>query len=106
MLECVVNVSEGRDEAVMGALAAAAGDLLLDVHTDPDHNRAVLTLAGEEHLEEAVRRLAVEAVRRIDLRAHVGVHPRLGAVDVVPFVPLAGTTLGEAGVAPGPLSPP
>lgn len=88
MLECVVNVSEGRDRAVIDALAAAAGDCLLDVHTDRHHHRSVLTLAGDD-VEEAARAVATEAVRRIDLRLHDGVHPRTGAVDVVPFVPLA-----------------
>ncbi len=88
MLECVVNVSEGRDQAVIDALSAAAGDCLLDVHTDPHHHRSVFTLAGDG-LEASVRALAAEAVRRIDLRRHDGVHPRLGAVDVVPWVPLA-----------------
>lgn len=92
MLECVVNVSEGRDDAVLDALADAAGDDLLDLHRDPHHHRAVLTLLGED----APRRVAVEAVARIDLRAHQGVHPRLGAVDVVPFVPLEDATLADA----------
>lgn len=88
MLECVVNVSEGRDPSVLDRLAAAAGPDLLDVHTDPHHHRSVFTLVGED----AARRLATAAVDAIDLRAHDGVHPRIGAVDVVPFVPLAGTT--------------
>ena len=86
MLACVVNVSEGRDPAVLDAVATAAGADLLDLHVDPFHHRAVLTLVGEE----APRAVAREAVRRIDLRRHAGAHPRLGAVDVVPFVPLAG----------------
>ncbi len=92
MLACVVNVSEGRDRSVLDALAGAAGSDLLDLHVDPFHHRAVLTLVGEE----APRTVAAEAVRRIDLRRHAGVHPRLGAVDVVPFVPLAGADLDEA----------
>lgn len=87
-----MNVSEGRDAAVLGALAAAAGDDLLDLHRDPHHHRSVLTLVGEE----AVRRVATLAVERIDLRSHQGVHPRIGAVDVVPFVPLAGSTMADA----------
>ena len=78
------------------AIAAAAGASLLDVHTDPHHNRAVLTLAGTDGLDEAVRAVAAETVRRIDLRAHVGVHPRVGALDVVPFVPLPGATMAHA----------
>jgi glutamate formiminotransferase len=94
-LECVVNVSEGRDRAVIDAIASFGGESLLDVHADPHHNRAVLTLAGHD-VEDAARAVAVEAVRRIDLRLHVGVHPRLGAVDVVPFVPLASSSLDDA----------
>jgi glutamate formiminotransferase len=96
VLECVVNISEGRRREVVEAIAAAAGTCLLDVHTDPHHNRAVLTLAGAEELEEAVRALATHTVTRIDLRAHVGVHPRVGALDVVPFVPMAGATMADA----------
>ncbi len=89
MLECVVNVSEGRDAGVVAAIASAAGDCLLDVHTDHDHHRSVFTLAGPSpRLEEAVREVARATVQRIDLRRHEGVHPRLGALDVVPFVPL------------------
>ena len=97
MLECVVNVSEGRQAQVVRAIAAAAGDCLLDTHTDADHHRSVLTLGGpDDAVEEAARGVAAEAVVRIDLRDHVGVHPRLGAVDVVPFVPLAATSLSTA----------
>ena len=92
MLECVVNISEGRDDAVIAAVAGAAGSDLLDVHTDPHHHRSVLTLVGEE----AVRAVTTEAVARIDLRTHAGVHPRIGAVDVVPFVPLVDAPLADA----------
>jgi len=92
VLECVVNVSEGRDTEVIEALRAAAGDALLDVHTDPHHHRTVLTLVGED----AARTVASTAVERIDLRRHDGVHPRIGAVDVVPFVPLAGAAMADA----------
>jgi glutamate formiminotransferase len=89
MLECVVNISEGRRPDVVAAVAAAAGPALLDVHTDPDHHRSVLTLAGApDEVVEAALALAREAVARIDLSVHAGVHPRLGAVDVVPFAPL------------------
>ncbi len=95
MLECVVNISEGRRLDVVAAVGAAAGDHLLDVHTDPDHHRSVLTLAGPA-VEEAAYEVVAEAVARIDLRHHVGVHPRLGAADVVPFVPLGGADLGDA----------
>jgi glutamate formiminotransferase len=92
VLACVVNVSEGRSAAVLDDLAAAAGADLLDRHVDPFHHRAVLTLVGED----APRAVAAEAVRRIDLRRHAGAHPRLGAVDVVPFVPLAGSSMADA----------
>jgi glutamate formiminotransferase len=86
-LACVVNFSEGRDESVIGAIATSGGSTVLDVHSDRDHHRTVLTLAGDD-LEEAVRTVARRTVELIDLRRHEGVHPRLGALDVVPFVPL------------------
>jgi glutamate formiminotransferase len=92
VLECVLNVSEGRDRSVLDALARAAGHDLLDLHSDPHHHRSVLTLAGVE----APRRVTRIAVDRIDLRDHDGVHPRIGAVDVVPFVPLNGSSLTDA----------
>ena len=89
VLECVVNVSEGRDLVVVAAIADAGADCLLDVHTDADHHRSVLTLAGPgARLEDAVRAVARATIEHIDLRHHEGVHPRLGALDVVPFVPL------------------
>src|SRR6185437_11640384 len=97
---CVVNVSEGRDEAILAALTAAAGPPLLDLHRDPDHHRAVLTLAGTtDAVTEAARSLARATVARLDLGAHRGVHPRLGVLDVVPFVPYR-----PGGPAPGELS--
>ncbi|MEA3054945.1 MAG: glutamate formiminotransferase / 5-formyltetrahydrofolate cyclo-ligase, partial [Actinomycetota bacterium] len=92
MLECVVNVSEGRRAAVLDVLAAAAGDDLLDLNVDPGHHRSVFTLAGTD----APRRVASAAIEHIDLRRHRGIHPRLGAVDVVPFVPLDGSTMEDA----------
>jgi glutamate formiminotransferase len=92
VIECVANVSEGRRDEVIQRLAAAAGDALLDLHRDPDHHRSVFTLLGET----AVRGLTVAAVDAIDLRDHDGVHPRIGAIDVVPFVPLAGDDLTAA----------
>jgi glutamate formiminotransferase len=92
VLACVVNVSEGRRPGVVARVAEAAGADLLDVHTDGHHHRSVLWLVGEE----AARSVAVTAVACIDLRRHTGAHPRLGAVDVVPFVPLAGATLADA----------
>jgi glutamate formiminotransferase len=95
MLECVVNVSEGRDGDALDRLDAAARPDLLDRHSDADHHRSVFTLAGTD----AARRLARRAVADLDIRTHAGVHPRLGVVDVVPFVPLAGVGLAEALVA-------
>lgn len=92
MLECVVNISEGRDRSVLRLLADAAGDDLLDLHVDPFHHRSVFTLLGTQ----AVRHLTRAAVSRLDLGRHQGVHPRLGVVDVVPFVPLAASTMVEA----------
>lgn len=99
-LECVPNVSEGRRLEVVARLAAAAsapGARLLDVSSDPDHNRSVLTLAGEaDGLHAALLSLYEAAVAEIDLTRHQGVHPRVGAVDVVPFVPLGDTPMAAA----------
>ncbi len=92
MLECVINISEGRDAALVEQIGAAAGASLLDVHSDPHHNRSVLTLVGED----AARAVATVAVAELDLRGHQGVHPRLGVLDVVPFVALEGATPQEA----------
>jgi glutamate formiminotransferase len=98
MLECVVNISEGRRPEVVAAVAAACGATLLDVHSDPDHNRSVLTLAGStEEVAEAALALARAAFERIDVSLHSGVHPRLGSVDVVPFVPFGDLGLEFAG---------
>ena len=88
IFECVVNVSEGRDETLLGELATAAAPALLDRHTDADHHRTVFTLAGAvDDLTEAVRALAAVSVARLDIAGHEGAHPRLGVLDVVPFVP-------------------
>jgi glutamate formiminotransferase len=101
MLECVPNVSEGRDAAVIDAIAGAVrsvgGVHLLNIHSDADHNRSVFTYVSEDRaaIIEATLRLFEAAVPRIDLRSHVGAHPRVGAVDVVPFVPLEGSTMAE-----------
>lgn len=89
LAECVINISEGRDLASVAAIAEAGQPCLLDTHSDRDHNRSVLTLAGPlAQVEAAARRVTAAAAAHIDLRQHDGVHPRLGAVDVVPFVPL------------------
>jgi glutamate formiminotransferase len=100
LIECVPNVSEGRRSAVVETLAgeirSVRGAQLLDYSADPSHNRSVFTLAGTaEALETAVLTLTEHAVRLIDLRTHRGEHPRLGAVDVVPFIPLASSTMTE-----------
>lgn len=95
MLECVINVSEGRDETVIDGLRTVAGRSLLDLHHERRHNRAVLTLAGPD-VESAARAVTALGVSTIDLRVHAGAHPRLGAVDVVPFVPWDGSTMGDA----------
>lgn len=92
MLECVVNISEGRARHALAALDAACGDDLLDRHSDRDHHRSVYTLVGEE----AVRALATSAIDLLDLNDHEGAHPRLGVIDVVPFVPLSGTSFDDA----------
>src|SRR5262249_38092928 len=91
-LETVPNFSEGRDAAILDALGGAlesAGAAVLDVHVDRDHNRSVFTTRGHHHaLHDGLAAAAAVAVERIDLRAHAGVHPRIGAVDVMPIVPL------------------
>ncbi|MEJ7583773.1 MAG: hypothetical protein WKF43_06700 [Acidimicrobiales bacterium] len=97
VLECVVNISEGRRPDVIATVAGAARNLLLDVHTDADHNRSVLTLAlPDTQAEEAVQAVTETALRLIDVRQHDGVHPRIGAVDVVPFVALEGSVPTDA----------
>ncbi len=100
LLECVPNVSEGRDRALIRAFGDAvegAGVRLLDVHSDVDHHRSVFTYLGApEAVERATQALARLAVERVDMRRHRGVHPRAGAVDVVPFIPLRGTTMAQA----------
>jgi glutamate formiminotransferase len=90
-LESVPNFSEGRDRATIAAIgeALSGGVRLLDVHSDPDHNRSVYTLVGrDEPLAEALLAGIAVARERIDLRRHEGAHPRIGAADVVPLVPL------------------
>lgn len=101
LLESVPNFSEGRRSEVVDAISAAArsvpGVRILDLHSDVDHNRSVLTLAGEAALlGEAVFRAIARATELIDLRAHSGEHPRVGATDVVPFIPLGSSTMKDA----------
>jgi glutamate formiminotransferase len=101
-LEAVPNFSEGRDRDVIDALARALGERarLLDVHSDEDHNRSVFTLVGEdEEIVEALLAGIACARERIDLRRHEGVHPRIGAADVVPLVPIRAEDMERARAA-------
>jgi len=100
VIECVPNISEGRRgdvvQAAVDAVRAVRGVRLLDSSSDASHNRSVLTLAGDAaSLKQAVLALFDVAIRRIDLRQHTGAHPRLGAVDVVPFIPIEDVTMDE-----------
>ena len=100
LVECVPNFSEGRRREVVEELiqvvASVPGVTLLDSEMDPDHNRSVLTFAGDpEAVGEAAVRVAERAAARIDLNHHRGQHPRMGATDVVPFVPIEGMTLDD-----------
>ncbi|MCS6902854.1 MAG: glutamate formimidoyltransferase [Candidatus Bipolaricaulota bacterium] len=100
LVECVPNISEGRDHAkierVVEAVRQTPGAVLLDVDPDADHHRTVITFVGEPTaVETAVLRLVERAVELIDLTKHQGEHPRMGAVDVIPFVPLRNVTVAE-----------
>lgn len=89
MLECVINISEGRNLDLVDELHETAGRSLRDLHADPFHNRSVFTLINDaENLQSDVRALITRAFQSLDLRTHEGVHPRFGVVDVVPFVAL------------------
>ena len=97
-IECVPNISEGRRLDVIGkltdSLRAVPGMRVLDVQSDATHNRSVFTLAGTaEGLAAGIPVLFEGAIATIDLRSHTGEHPRLGAVDVVPFIPIEGVTM-------------
>ncbi|MCI2430653.1 glutamate formimidoyltransferase [Candidatus Acetothermia bacterium] len=101
LIECVPNISEGRDhakiESVVEAVRQTSGAILLDVDPDADHHRTVVTFVGEpQAVEVALLRLVERAVTLIDLTKHQGEHPRMGAVDVIPFVPLKGVTVAES----------
>jgi glutamate formiminotransferase len=100
VIECIPNVSEGRRADVIAGMAdvvrAVPGVRLLDLQSDASHNRSVFTMAGDAAgVERAVLALVDRAAADIDLRTHRGEHPRLGAVDVVPFVPIDGVTMAE-----------
>ena len=100
IVECVPNISEGRDRAkiqrIAGAVRNISGVKLLDVDPNADYNRTVITYAGEpEACIEATFRLTQAAYEEIDMRTHHGGHPRMGAVDVAPFVPVRDITMAE-----------
>jgi glutamate formiminotransferase / 5-formyltetrahydrofolate cyclo-ligase len=101
LLECVPNVSEGRDlrivEAVADAVRGVPGVTLADIHADPDHHRSVFTFLGPpDAVERAALALAAVVFARVDMREHHGIHPRLGALDVLPFVPLRDLAMADA----------
>lgn len=100
LLECVPNVSEGRDASVIRRLVDAVergGARLIDVHSDVDHHRSVFTIiGGGDDVERSVLALARAAVELVDLTKHRGAHPRIGAIDVIPFVPLRGASMRDA----------
>ena len=100
LVQCVPNFSEGRDPVIIAAIVQAVQDTpgvrLADWSADPDHNRLVVTFVGPPApVQAAALAAAAAAVERIDLRTHTGVHPRLGAIDVLPFVPLQDITQSE-----------
>ena len=99
LVECVPNFSEGRKAETVERLGRAiesAGGVVLDRHMDPDHNRSVITfVAAPETGVEAALRAVATAAKLIDLRKHTGQHPRIGATDVLPFVPIHGVTMDE-----------
>ena len=100
VVECVPNFSEGRKIEVVDDLVAAISAIdtacVLDMHLDPDHNRSVITfVASPEHVVEAAVAAVTRAAELIDMRQHQGVHPRLGATDVLPFVPVRGVSMNE-----------
>ncbi len=100
LVECVPNFSEGRRKDVIEAIASAVrsveGVTLLDVESNPDHNRSVISFVGEpDRVKEAAMAASRKAVELIDLNLHKGEHPRMGAVDVVPFIQLSGVTMED-----------
>ncbi|MHB8107243.1 MAG: glutamate formimidoyltransferase [Candidatus Cryosericum sp.] len=99
VMECVPNISEGRDTDKIKSIAGVVerpGAKLLDLSSDPNHNRTVITFAGEpQAVAEAAFDVARAAVATIDLTHHTGEHPRMGAVDVIPFIPVGGITMAE-----------
>jgi len=98
MFECVINISEGKNPEIIGAIALAAGASLCDVHKDPLHNRSVLTLVGNDILE-AAKRVTRVTVELIDITVHDGLHPRFGAADVIPFIPFTPGSIAKQDLA-------
>lgn len=99
-MECVPNISEGRDarriEAIAAAVRTTPGVALLDVDSDADHHRTVISFVGAaQAIERAILKLCEKAVELIDLRRHQGEHPRMGAVDVIPLVPIKGVEMSD-----------
>lgn len=99
IIECVPNISEGRREEVILSVienVRKTGVKLLDYSSDPDHNRTVITFVGDrQSVKEGALQVARDAVKSIDLREHKGTHPRMGAVDVIPFIPVRGATMQD-----------
>src|SRR6266513_4115161 len=100
LVECVPNFSEGRKpetiRRIERAIESIHGARVLDRHIDPDHNRSVITfVAPPEHVIEAALRAVTTATELIDLRTHAGEHPRIGATDVLPFVPVSGISIKD-----------
>ena len=100
LVECVPNISEGRDQKVVNRLIAKIQDVshveLLDVHVDPDHHRSVFTMVGEpEAMASALFRLIQQAQRDVDIREHQGEHPRIGVVDVIPWIPFQKVSMAD-----------
>jgi len=100
LVECVPNFSEGRKgrtvERIARAIESVKGATVLNRHLDGDHNRSVITfVARPEHIVEAALRAVGAAAELIDLREHMGEHPRIGATDVLPFIPVSGLTMDE-----------
>ena len=101
IIECVPNFSEGRDltiiEKIVDPFRGKKGVKLLDYQNDEDHNRSVVTVVGEpEALKEAVIEAMGAAIENIDMNVHQGQHPRMGAIDVVPFIPVKNVSVAEA----------
>ena len=98
LVECVPNFSEGKDKSTIKQIAdaIASESKLLNVESDPDHNRSVMTFAGSpEQVIVAAYKGIIKATELIDMSKHKGIHPRIGASDIVPFVPLKGATMED-----------